>query len=269
MVGANGVNIANTVIGVDKEIGTLRRPKALLLDFGGVIVDAPALPHAPVELVDRLHELIGGAVSVDRIRQNLIDGARSYAQWRNDESERNRPRELSHAQVLDDFVTLTWPDAARERARHEATALCYAWAYRADWAILPGICELLDAADAAGLPAAVVSNTLCGAAHRDFLAGAGMSGRFTVQLYSDEIGIRKPNPEMAWTAARELGLAIADCWFIGDSLSRDVACARRASCGGAVLVRSARTGREVGSGMEPDLTVENAEELCDVVAGYL
>ncbi len=240
----------------------LRRPHALLLDFGGVIADAPPQAPAPPELVHRLYELVDGAVPVDRIAADLVDGARAYAVWRDDVSGEQRPMELGHVRVWSDFVTPRWPAPAREAVRRESTPLSYAWTWRPQWAVRPGIAEALDAAAAGGMPVAVVSNTLCGAAHRDFLAGAGLADRFAAQLYSDEAGVRKPNPELAWRAAGALGVPIGDCWFVGDSTVRDIACARRAGAGAAVLMRSARTDRDRPlPGIAPDATVDDGHGL--------
>ena len=46
---------------------------------------------------------------------------------------------------------------------------------------------------------------------------------------SHEIGHRKPQPGMLRTAARELGLSLADCWMVGDKES-DVEAGRAAGC---------------------------------------
>ncbi|MCM0678884.1 HAD family hydrolase, partial [Micromonospora phytophila] len=112
------------------------------------------------------------------------------------------------------------------------------------------------------LPMAVVSNTLCGAAHRDFLAAAGLAGLFVAQFYSDEAGVRKPNPELAHRAARAVGVPVGGCWFVGDSLHRDVVCARRAGVGATILMRSPRTDRDGPlPGVVPDAVVEDGHGL--------
>ncbi|MFV2083107.1 HAD family hydrolase [Micromonospora sp. LOL_021] len=240
----------------------LPTPRALLLDFGGVIVDAPSMSPQPTHLVDRLCALVGDALSAERITRSLIDGQREYAAWRDRIGEQDRPREYGHEQVWREFIAPGWPAPARDAVLREATALSYAWTRRADWAVRPGIRTALDVAADVGLPLAIVSNTLCGAAHRDYLDSVDLGDRFAVQIYSDEAGVRKPNPEVAWLAARALGVPVADCWFVGDSPARDVPCARRAGAGAAVLMVSARTGRERGQpdGV-PDVTVDDGHGL--------
>ncbi|MET8149861.1 HAD family hydrolase [Actinoplanes sp. NPDC049668] len=237
-------------------------PRALLLDFGGVLADSPRRHPAPPGLVRRLGDLTGGAPAPDEIERSLVAGATAYAAWRDED----HPEELTHAEAWGRFLTAGWPAAAREAVRRRATPLSYEWARSPEWALRPGIPEALGAARAAGLPMAVVSNTLCGAAHRDFLAGAGVGGLFAAQVYSDEAGVRKPNPEMIRRAAHELRVPAEQCWFVGDSRRRDIACARRAGVTAAILMRSPRTDREGAAGRpEPDAVVEDGFGLRDLL----
>lgn len=240
----------------------LRKPHALLLDFGGVLVDAPPQSPAPVGLVHRLSQLVAGTVPVQQIAADLTDGARAYSLWRDDIGKTDDPVELPHAQVWADFVTRTWPQAAREAVEREATPLAYVWTWRTEWQVRPGIPEALHAAADAGLPLAIVSNTLCGAAHRDFLAAAALADLFTAAYYSDEAGPRKPNPQLALLAADAIDVPIGDCWFIGDTVHRDVACARRAGAQAAILMRSPRTDREPPHPhLKPDARIEDGHGL--------
>ncbi|MGN9803450.1 HAD family hydrolase [Micromonospora sp. L32] len=240
----------------------LRSPRALLLDFGGVLADAPRQPPAPPDLVRRLSQIVAGTVPAEQIAADLGKGARAYALWRDDVGRTGEPVELPHAEVWADFVTRTWPQPSRDAVEREATPLAYAWTWRPEWEVRPGIADALHAAANEGLPMAVVSNTLCGAAHRDFLAAAGLSGLFAAEFYSDEAGPRKPNPRLAQLAADAVGVPIGDCWFVGDSVHRDIACARRAGTGAAILMRSPRTDREAPHpDLEPDARVEDGHGL--------
>ena len=243
---------------------SLPRPEAVLFDYGGVLVDAPSLPSAPPALVERLVELTGGAVTAADVVQDLAAGVLAYARWRDDAGP--APAELTHAEVWSTFMTGSWPAAARSAVAREATPLSYTWTWRPDWAVRPGIPAVLAAIGSAGLPMAVVSNTLCGAAHRDFLGRAGLGGHFGAQLYSDESGVRKPNPELALRAARELGVPIDRCWFVGDSPRRDVACARGAGVAAMVLMRSSRTAAEEDPALGPDAVVDDGHGLLALLA---
>lgn len=240
----------------------LPMPRALLLDFGGVLADAPAGSPAPPELVARLVELAGDALSADRVTRDLTEAHGAYARWRDDAGNREDSTELSHARMWAEFLTAGWPAPARGAVEREATPLAYLWTWRPEWAARPGIPEALAATARAGLPMVIVSNTPCGAAHRDFLRGVGLDGLFAAQFYSDEAGLRKPNPELIRRAARAVEVPVGECWFVGDSVQRDVVCARRAGVGAAVLMRSPRTAREAPvPGVAPDAVVDDGHGL--------
>ncbi|SDT78173.1 HAD family hydrolase [Actinoplanes derwentensis] len=234
-------------------------PSAVLLDFGGVLADAPFRAD-PSELVLRLYNLTDGALTPGQIQRSLADGAAAYARWRDED----HPDELSHLEVWNRFVIADWPRLAQARVRGSVTKLSYDWAWRSGWTLRPGIAEFLTTATERGIPLAVVSNTLCGAAHRDYLTQAGVGHLFAVQIYSDEAGVRKPNPQMIWNATDALGIAPAACWFVGDSRRRDIACARRADIGTAILMPSSRddTG---GDQPEPDQVVTDGHGLQELL----
>jgi len=242
-------------------------PAALLLDFGGVLVESPRpQPAAPPALVQRLHALTGHAVPVDTIVRDITDGARRYSRWRDDTSREQGPLEPTHDQVWDEFITPGWPEAAREAVRAQAVSLSHTWAWRDNWTVRDGIADALRAAAAGGVPMVVVSNAISGAAHRDFLARVGLGALFAAELYSDEVGVRKPNPELARRAAHAAGVPIGTCWFVGDMVDRDIACARRAGAGAAILMRSSRTTRAVPtSGVEPDVVIDDGYGLLDLL----
>ncbi len=228
-----------------------------------MLADAPPQRAAPPELVLRLYNLTRGALSPGEIQRSLTEGHRAYARWRDEDW----PDELPQSEVWERFVIAGWPRAAQAAVRGAVARLSYDWAWRDTWALRPGVAEMLAATTAAGVPLAVVSNTLCGAAHRDFLARAGVGGRFAAQIYSDEVGVHKPNPQMIWAATKALGVPAAGCWFVGDSRRRDVLCARRAEVAAAVLMRSPRTDREDPAGWpEPDAVVRDGFGVRDLLA---
>lgn len=110
-----------------------------------------------------------------------------------------------------------------------------------DHNIRPGARELIDYAQAQGIALGVVSNAHSGRAHRRILTELGIHDAFGVQIYSDEAGIRKPHPQMLGRAATALGVDLADCWYVGDTLDRDLVAGRRSGVGAVVLTRSQHT----------------------------
>jgi HAD superfamily hydrolase (TIGR01549 family) len=209
-------------------------PRALLLDFGGVIVDSPRdfADEVMPSLVARVHRLIAGALSQDEVWAELIRADKLRDELRDNEEH----LELSHVRLWGELVADLWPDPAREAVVAHADELTYLWAYRPSWTIVPGIPELLEFTLGRGLPVTVVSNTRSGQAHRDALERLGVGTAFAAQIYSDEIGVCKPHPEMIRAAARAVDLPVSACWMVGDQVSRDIACARAAGTGGAILM---------------------------------
>jgi FMN phosphatase YigB (HAD superfamily) len=238
------------------------KPGALLLDFGGVLADAPPQRTAPPELVLRIYNLARGSMPPGDIQRSLTEGAKAWARWRDEDW----PDELSQAEVWERFVLPGWPPSAQVPVRGAVKRLSYDWAWRDQWRLRPGIPEALTTATEAAIPLAVVSNTLSGAAHRDFLDKAGVGRLFKAQIYSDEAGVRKPNPQMIWSATDELGVPPEECWFVGDTPRRDMVCARRADVGMAILMRSPRTDAEPpGPWPDPDETVCDGFDLCEII----
>jgi FMN phosphatase YigB (HAD superfamily) len=242
-------------------------PRALLLDFGGVIVDGEHRPGWQDVLAETIHTLLRSrlpaAPPIATVTADLLAGTAAYGRWCDAMCRPYAPSELRHEQFWSDFVASDWPAAAREVVLGHATTLCHRLGevYHS-WQVRPGIADVLAEASRAGALLAVVSNTLYGSAHRDFLERAGLADRFSVQLYSDEAGVRKPNPELIGRALGALGVPAEHAWFVGDTLSRDVLCGRRARVGVTVLMRSSRTEYDLlAPSTRPDYVVADPYEL--------
>jgi len=68
-----------------------------------------------------------------------------------------------------------------------------------------------------------------------------LTERFEAQIYSDEVGIRKPNPEMIHLGAQAAGVRTEKSWYVGDNFDRDVLCGVRAHVGGNILMEARST----------------------------
>jgi phosphoglycolate phosphatase-like HAD superfamily hydrolase len=236
-------------------------PSALLLDFGGVIVESGRSSHdRHAALVQRVHRLTAGVVTEDEVRAALDQARQARSRLREDDEE---CLEISHEQLWGEIIAVEWPAVARATVLVHASDLTRQWARRRDWRLRPGIADLLDFTVGLGMPVAVVSNTPCGQAHREALDEFGLTGAIAAQIYSDELGVYKPHPSMIWAAARELGVPAAACWYVGDQPHRDVACARRAGAGAAILMPEGEP-REVGE-HTPDAVVVDGNELLDLL----
>lgn len=90
----------------------------------------------------------------------------------------------------------------------------------------------LDAVKRVGeldLGRAVISNSaITGATLRWQLDQLGFAGEFEFIMSSADYGVRKPHPLIFLTAARKLGLAPNDVWYVGDSIQHDIQGAKSA-----------------------------------------
>ena len=83
-------------------------------------------------------------------------------------------------------------------------------------ALMPGVNELLDAVDAAGLPKAV-----CTSSGRRYLGETldrfGLGERFDLRLAAEDVTRGKPDPEIYRTAADRLGVPVGSLLVLEDS----------------------------------------------------
>jgi HAD superfamily hydrolase (TIGR01549 family) len=228
--------------------GRLCRPKALLLDFGGVIVLTRHNPDWPEKLARHVGERLAAlGAAHEKLTEAFIAADIRFAaiadsHWKNAMSRPYAPRELRHEEFWGDFVAADWPKPAREAVVAEARELCRVMGHmRSVRTLRNGLIDLLDACDAAGVPVGIVSNALAGQVHLDILAEHGLTHRFATEVHSDAVEMRKPNPEMILLAARRLGVDAADCWYVGDNYDRDILCGIRAGAGGNILMEAKKT----------------------------
>jgi FMN phosphatase YigB (HAD superfamily) len=220
---------------------TSTRPQALLLDFGGVIV-LSTKPIGWKEIVtDELTALIGAdrLPGRERLLADIGAGSTAAGLWRNAMSRPRHPVELDQRTFVMDFVAADWSADHRTAIEPHVAALCYLISStKEDRTLLDGIEDLLIWCRSVAMPVAIVSNASSGAVHRDYLVKTGLSDYFVAEIYSDEVGLRKPNPDIMMLGCEAVGVAPENCWYVGDHLDRDVLCGVRAGVGANVLIPS-------------------------------
>ncbi|QAY59199.1 HAD family hydrolase [Microbacterium protaetiae] len=226
----------------------LTTPQGLLLDFGGVIVQSERATGWQQDLGAEVHGLLVQRLGAQlapgrrRIVGDITAGTAGAGKWRDAMSRPFAPSELGWESFWGDFVAADWPAGAREVVVRNAQELCRRLTeVKSHRVTRPGIPELLTTARHRGIPVAIVSNALSGQVHRDFLADNGLTGYVDAQIYSDEVGIRKPNPRMIELGAQAIGVPVAACWYVGDNFDRDTVCGRRAGVGANIIVEARST----------------------------
>ena len=244
----------------------LPAPAALLLDFGGVVVTTVSRATWSQELAEDVvarAATLGARLDAGSVAESLRAGRSALSMWKNAASRRLAPRELAPAEIVGDFLLADLPDPVRRTIALDAGELLATMATLvSEHHQRPGIDELLAECAARRIPLGIVSNAHSGRAHRAILADLGLDRFFGVQVYSDEVGIRKPHPGMIRLAAEGLGVAPHETWYVGDTLDRDVVAGRRAGAGAVVITRDRRTDAPPFPVAEtPDLVLETPEGL--------
>jgi HAD superfamily hydrolase (TIGR01509 family) len=88
----------------------------------------------------------------------------------------------------------------------------------------PGALNVLNRLCEDGVPLATVSNAaFSGRVLRAELARHGLAESLRFVISSADLGSRKPAALLFETAVQRLGVAASDTWFVGDTLTEDVA----------------------------------------------
>lgn len=122
----------------------------------------------------------------------------------------------------------------------------------------PGAVEALVGLRARGARLAVVTNKLEGLS-RQVLGALRLDGHFQLVVGGDTLPVRKPDAGPALHACTELGVALAETLFIGDS-NTDVQCARAAGCAIA-CVRDGYNHGTPADALGADVVIDSLLEL--------
>ena len=98
---------------------------------------------------------------------------------------------------------------------------------------IPGAAECLKTLRDAGVCMGVVSNS--GGQARAALEKAGLAPLLEVIVDSTVVGVAKPDPAIFDHALRPMGLTAAETWYLGDTITYDMAAADAAGLTGWVI----------------------------------
>jgi HAD superfamily hydrolase (TIGR01509 family) len=132
-------------------------------------------------------------------------------------------------------------------------------------ALDPGALKALSALREEGYTLAIVSNTMRtpGATLRTLLERMGVLRCFAHTVFSDEIGVRKPDPAIFLGALRAIGGDAATAIHVGDDGMLDVGGARAA---GMRVIQVTNASLKSLGGRRPDAVIPSLIGLPDAVA---
>jgi putative hydrolase of the HAD superfamily len=119
--------------------------------------------------------------------------------------------------------------------------------------------SVLDTLATRGLAIGVVSNVMRtpGSVLRQILERSGLLASMKVLTFSDECGIRKPDPEIFRLTLRQIGVAPEDAVHVGDDPVLDVEGAREA---GMAVIQLAPSGCATAP-VKPDAVISELREV--------
>ena len=130
----------------------------------------------------------------------------------------------------------------------------------------PDVKTVIQELDRRGYILGILANTITETEIPDWLEQDHLAHYFKTVVLSSKLGIKKPNPEIYWEAARRVGAEPAHCAYVGDNPKRDVVGTRNAGFGMIILLLSPeKLAKEPPSGENvPDYIIQHCSELLDI-----
>ena len=211
-------------------------PRAVLFDLDGTLADSAHDLLAAVNAMRREQGL--AAMALDAFRPHVSRGARAML--------------LAAFPDVDEAIresrVPTLLDQYQRHIGHHA-------------GIFDGVEDMLLALEAAGTVWGIVTNKPEYLA-RELLPHLGWAERCAVLIGGDTLPVRKPDPLPLLVAAEKMGLAPADCVYVGDD-ARDIVAARAAGMPSVVALWGYRQDGDDPSAWGGDCMVEQPGDLAD------
>ncbi len=199
--------------------------RGVTFDWWHTIAETP-WPDYDARMRTARVEQIASALSAHRPRIEPEVLFRSYDRHtRLLEDHWHRNRDLRPDEQIDAFLGFAGLDRSDARLR-EPIAKAFGEAIRAEPPVIdPHIQETLEILRAAGYRIGLVSNTgrTWGRFLRPIQDAMGIGRHFDARVFSDEVGVRKPEPRIFDVALAAMGLRPEEAVHVGDDVVADVA----------------------------------------------
>lgn len=204
-------------------------PRAALFDLDGTLLDsAPDM----LATANRMRASRGiDPMTIEGLRPHVSKGSRAMLAAAFPDMEQG-PRDA----LVPEFLTIY----QEELGRHSM--------------LFDGVVEMLDALEAAGSVWGIVTNKPEYLA-RDILPQLGWETRCAVLIGGDTLPEKKPHPLPLQVAAERIGIAIAECVYVGDD-ERDIQASRAAGMPSIAALWGYRQAHEDPVQWKADVMVE-------------
>jgi len=209
--------------------------RAVTLDAAGTLIAVAEPVGQTYSRVAARHGLRLSAAEAEAGFRRALAARAPLAFPHSSESERRERERAWWYAVVRGALGATTPDDGLDMACAEL------FAHYADpraWRVFPEVPRVLEELRARGVLLAVVSNF--DGRLVPLLAALGLSQRIDTIVHSSEAGSAKPDAAIFRAALGRLGVAPADALHVGDDPAADVAGARHAGLGAALVDRHGR-----------------------------
>jgi FMN phosphatase YigB (HAD superfamily) len=240
----------------------VKKIETVIFDYGGVLANVLkpsdgfyAMAQVALDVIPSLK------LSPTTIAEDIKAGWTAYDGWKIFQSRRRVPLEMSQS-LFWELVTHDWEEGVSREAIANAALLTRELELRViSRPASTGAGHVLKTLRDRGKKLALASNCLSGDAARFQLQQDGLLDLFDATLFSDEVGYRKPGPELLRQTVAALGGTAEETCFVGDRIDRDIQAGRRAGMGLCVL-KIAPTGPGQGvRGVQEDYAIRELSEL--------
>jgi len=233
--------------------------EAIFLDVGNTLRIVLEEPEFQQQAMRELMTLVGATESQEEFFEKVETRWKAY-------------RKASKASLLEAPEEVLWtkhllPDYPAEKIAPLHGKLTRLWRDR-DGRRVPraDAKETIIELHKRGYLLGIIANTITETEIPDWMEADGVTQYFKTVILSSKVGIRKPNPEIYWMAAREIGVEPAKCAYLGDNPVRDVEGTRAAGFGMMILFEEPATlAKEPPTGEYiPDYTIKETIQLLDI-----
>jgi FMN phosphatase YigB (HAD superfamily) len=233
--------------------------EAIFLDVGNTLRIVLEEPEFSQNAMRELMRLVGTNETQEEFFAKLEERWKKY--------RKNSKTNLVEASEYDLWTKYLLPDYPAELVGPQHGRLTRLWRDR-DGRRVPrhDARETIIELHRRGYLLGIIANTITETEIPDWMEADGVKQYFKTVILSSIVGIRKPNPEIYWLAAREIGVEPAKCAYLGDNPVRDVEGTRAAGFGMMVLFdEPATTAKEPPTDdHKPDFIIKETRELLDI-----
>jgi putative hydrolase of the HAD superfamily len=208
---------------------------------------------------ERLLNMLGMPDAPASFLDELLQRYQSYTRWADTEGI-----SLSEKEIWTHWIT---PGLPSEVIEPQAVDLMLVFRrLRGPHVLKPHAVPVIAGLVQRGYRLGIISNTTSTTDLPRFMDEWGLRQYFEVVILSSVCGVRKPDPEIFWQAARALHQDPTLCAYLGNNISRDVVGAHKAGFPLAIIIepKTDHPRNEETLAEKPDLFIHELVDLLEV-----